>query len=100
MAIAEYWKDNRLESLKVCYPSEKEKAIWEKAQFVLCLIGYIAASVKLYIVDNKGGKINFISKIIDDKIWIEKGSLANGIYYFWVKNDNHILGKGKFIIHN
>jgi len=54
----------------------------------------------LYIVDNKGGKINFISKIIDDKIWIEKGSLANGIYYFWVKNDNHILGKGKFIIHN
>ena len=57
-------------------------------------------SVKLYVIDNKGVKVNFISKIIGNKIWIEKGNLANGIYYFWVKNDNHILGKGKFIIHN
>lgn len=67
-------------------------------------IGYINlpennhSNLQLSIVDASGTKINCSTNYSSDKITFKKGSLASGIYFFWVREKGKVIGRGKFVV--
>jgi len=67
-------------------------------------IGYInlpqtnSSNLQLSIVDANGTKVNCPVNYESDKITFEKGNLASGVYFFWVREKGNVIGRGKFIV--
>ena len=56
------------------------------------------SNVKLFIVDANGSKVNCSTTYEADRIIFDKGNLAKGIYFFWVREKGEIIGRGKFMV--
>ena len=67
-------------------------------------IGYINlpkdnhSNLQLSIVDVSGTKVNCSVNYESDKITFEKGNLASGVYFFWVREKGNVIGRGKFVV--
>ena len=54
--------------------------------------------VKLHLINANGSKIKCPVKYESNKIFIKKGNLTAGTYFFWVRSKGRIIGKGKFVL--
>jgi len=53
---------------------------------------------KFYVIDSSGKKINYKPAYDSNRIVLHKNGLQAGVYFFWLKQGNRILGKGKFVV--
>ncbi|MFK7772075.1 MAG: metallophosphoesterase [Saprospiraceae bacterium] len=67
-------------------------------------VGYINlpktnySQLQFSIVDANGAKVICPTKYESNKIVFEKGNLAKGVYFFWVREKGKVIGQGKFIV--
>jgi hypothetical protein len=67
-------------------------------------VGYINlpktnySNLQFSIVDANGSKVICPTKYESNKIVFEKGNLAKGVYFFWVREKGKVIGQGKFIV--
>lgn len=54
-------------------------------------------SLILYLTDVEGNKHNCPIQYSKNQIQIQKGNLAAGTYFFWVRDQGKIVGKGKIV---
>lgn len=56
------------------------------------------SNLQLSIVDANGSKVNCPTQYETARITFEKGYLAAGIYFFWVREKGKVIGQGKFVV--
>ena len=54
--------------------------------------------IKFYMVDASGQKVDCPVDYNKGRIHFEKGKLAKGIYFFWVRERGMVIGNGKIVI--
>ncbi|MFT5750994.1 MAG: hypothetical protein ACI828_001596 [Flavobacteriales bacterium] len=54
--------------------------------------------VQLYVVDSSGRKVSVQFQLAGDKVILQIANLSPGVYFFWLKNQNYNIGKGKFVV--
>lgn len=54
--------------------------------------------LKLFIADTNGSKISCPLEYQSDRIVINRENLIKGVYFFWIKDEGMIIGRGKFIV--
>jgi len=55
-------------------------------------------SYSLHLFNKFGTIVRMITDITNSEIKIERNNLAEGLYFFQLRNSNKIIGKGKFIV--
>ena len=53
---------------------------------------------KISIVNALGEKVDCAARFESDKIILSRGSLSAGTYFFRVRSENRLIGRGKFVV--
>lgn len=61
-------------------------------------LGVFLNSGNLVIYNLQGMKVREVTGLLGNQVVIERGSLQNGIYFYELKNDDLVVGKGKLLI--
>ncbi len=67
-------------------------------------VGYINlpktnySNLQFSVIDANGSKVICPTKYESNKIVFEKGNLAKGVYFFWVREKGMVIGQGKFVV--